>query len=97
MTRDGSKNRLDFVGRGAVAYQQLVQMLDQKLRDEDNNPSASVRDDGVLKLTSSSALYDLGLNYLLRARLLCADSGGGSGLWAQGVYDQLPGVDELAR
>lgn len=96
MAKEGAKNRREFVGRGAAAYQQLVQMLDEKLEAKDNlATSASGR--GVLEVTSSSALYDLGLNYLLRARLLCADSGEGSGLWAKDVYDQLPGVDDLAR
>lgn len=51
----------------------------------------------AVEVTPASALYDLGLNYLLRARLLCADSGEGSGVWAQDVYQHLPEVEELAR
>lgn len=45
----------------------------------------------------AAAHYDLGLNYLLRARLVCSDAGEGSGLLAQSVYDDLPAVADLAK
>lgn len=45
----------------------------------------------------AAALYDLGLNYLLRARMACSDAGEGSGLCAQVVYEELPEVADLAR
>lgn len=47
--------------------------------------------------TKAAALYDLGLNYLLRGRLVCSDAGEGSGLIAQEVYEGLPEVAELTR
>ena len=94
LAKQGSKNRQEFVARGAAAYQQLVEMLrDGAGAKGSQGPSAG---EGV-EATSASALYDLGLNYLLRARLLCADSGEGSGLWAMDVYERLPGVEDLAR
>lgn len=45
----------------------------------------------------AATLYDLGLNFLLRARLACSDAGEGTGLFAQEVYEGLPEVAELAR
>lgn len=45
----------------------------------------------------AAAFYDLGLNYLLRARMACSDAGEGSGLFSQEVYEELPEVAELAR
>lgn len=45
----------------------------------------------------AAALYDLGLNYLVRARLVCSDGGEGSGLLPQEVYEELPEVAALAR
>lgn len=45
----------------------------------------------------AAALYDLGLNYLVRARLACSDAGEGSGLLPQEVYQELPEVADLAR
>lgn len=45
----------------------------------------------------AAALYDLGLNYLVRARLLCSDAGDGSGLLPQEMYEELPEVADLAR
>lgn len=45
----------------------------------------------------SPALYDLGLNHLLRARLVCAEAGEGSGLWTSDVYENIPEAAELAR
>lgn len=45
----------------------------------------------------AAAQYDLGLNYLLRARLVCSDAGDGSGLFAQSVYDDIPAVADLAK
>lgn len=45
----------------------------------------------------SPALYDLGLNHLLRARLVCAEAGEGSGLWASDVYENIPEAAELTR
>lgn len=45
----------------------------------------------------AAALYDLGLNYLVRARLLCSDAGDGSGLLPQEMYEKLPDVADLAR
>lgn len=52
---------------------------------------------GAMASDLASALYDLALNYVVRARILCSDAGEGSGLWRQEVYDALPEVAQLAR
>ena len=81
--KKSSRNRIEFVARGADAYQQLVQLL----RDDEWKKEDSL----------SPALYDLGLNHLLRARLVCAEAGEGSGLWPQEDYENIPEAAELAR
>ncbi|CAM9753532.1 unnamed protein product, partial [Laminaria digitata] len=94
LAKQGAKNRLEFVGRGAAAYQRLVQLLGASAGADGSQVQSASE---AVEMSPASALYDLGLNYLLRARLLCADSGEGSGLWAQDVHEQLPGVEDLAR
>lgn len=54
-------------------------------------------EDPALLATKAAALCDLGLNYLVRARLVCSDAGEGSGLLPQEVYEDLPEVADLAR
>lgn len=54
-------------------------------------------DAGRFSESLAAAIYDLGLNYLVRARLLCADAGEGSGLWEESAYQQVPQVSKLAR
>lgn len=68
------------------------------LRSDDQASQSQVSQDNETTKSESlaAALYDLGLNYLLRSRLVCADAGEGSGLWEQDVYLSLPEVVELA-
>lgn len=93
---------------GEAAYARVVAILRAKrakaLSDvvgdsqRESEPLAATGDSHEVPSDSlASALYDLGLNYLLRARLVCADAGEGSGLWEQDVYDHLPEVSDLSR
>lgn len=106
MAKEGSANRLAFVAHGAHAYQQLVELLEARVRmtagvsnsaaeGDSGDVEGSVSADAMAEL--APALYDLGLNYLVRVRLVCADSGEGSGLWSGDVYRDLPEAVELSR
>lgn len=81
-----------FVKLGAAAYQKVVDLLQSDEQMEQKNSHTSAKSERL-----AAALYDLGLNYLLRCRLLCADSGEGSGLWGADVYLSQPQVVELSR
>lgn len=97
--KEGSKKRLSFVKLGASAYQKVADILKSHVRVSQESQAAEVSpDDEIANLEKlSAALYDLGLNYLLRSRLVCADAGEGSGLWEQHVYLSLPEVLQLTR
>ena len=88
----GSMQRLRFVKLGAAAYQEVIDLLRCDEQAGQKNSLTNAKSERL-----AAALYDLGLNYLLRCRLLCADSGEGSGLWGADVYLSLPEVVELSR
>ncbi|CAM9884354.1 unnamed protein product, partial [Ectocarpus fasciculatus] len=101
LAKEGARNRLDFVAQGADAYRNLVQLLEARENDDgvdgQSGETSATAGQQALVATKAAALYDLGLNYLLRGRLVCSDAGEGSGLLAQEVYEDLPEVAELTR
>lgn len=106
MAKEGSANRLAFVAHGAHAYQQLVKLVETRVGVTPEASGSVVGGDSddveggktaLAKAELAPALYDLGLNYLVRARLMCADSGEGSGLWNDDFYRDLPEVVEVSR
>ncbi|CAM9704269.1 unnamed protein product [Scytosiphon promiscuus] len=99
LAKEGARNRLAFVAKGADAYQELVQLLQtrvERLRNENEMEGNTEQETAAVAL-KAAAHYDLGLNYLLRARLVCADAGEGSGLFGQSAYDDLPAVADLSK
>ncbi|CAN0151264.1 unnamed protein product, partial [Ectocarpus fasciculatus] len=101
LAKEGARNRVDFVAQGADAYRNLVQLLEARENDGgvdgQSGETSATAGQQALVATKAAALYDLGLNYLLRGRLVCSDAGEGSGLLAQEVYEDLPEVAELTR
>ncbi|CAB1097731.1 unnamed protein product [Ectocarpus sp. CCAP 1310/34] len=104
LAKEGARNRLDFVAQGADAYRNLVQLLEAREKDQadgdvdgQSGETSATAGQGALVPTKAAAYYDLGLNYLLRGRLICSDAGEGSGLIAQELYEGLPEVAELTR
>lgn len=106
MAKEGSVNRLAFVAHGVHAYLQLVKLVEARVGMISGESSSVARGDsddvegGVTADTKAElapALYDLGLNYLVRVRLVCADLGEGSGLWSEDFYRDLPEAVELSR
>ncbi|CAM9761809.1 unnamed protein product [Ectocarpus sp. 12 AP-2014] len=104
LAKEGARNRLDFVAQGADAYRNLVRLLEAREKDQadggvDGQSGETCATAGQVALvpTKAAALYDLGLNYLLRGRLVCSHAGEGSGLEAQESYEGLPEVAELTR
>eukprot|EP00903_Cladosiphon_okamuranus_P012909 g12052.t2 len=96
LAKEGERNRLNFVAQGAHAYGELVKMSTTPERGRAVGEGGE-SESAALLATKAAAFYDLGLNYLVRARLLRSEAGEGSGLLPQEVYEEIPEVADLAR
>ena len=86
VAKRGGRARLHFVSKGADAYHVLVEYT--------TSSSSAVQGDAA-GYSSALALYDLGVNYLVRASLECQDAGEGIGLIGHEVFHVLPEVARL--